>query len=348
VDSFADIARRARGPETSSHLLIWVGVAVALLHQLVAAVLAGFLVHALVVRVASGLSPRFLRPQRARPAALAVVLLVVFGGLTLAGGWTLHFAADIDLSRVLPQLVETLSRLRLDLPEFVLVYLPASPEELRDSVVGALKAHGQSLSALGLEGLAGTLHVLWGVVIGAIVSQANFAPVTAYRPLSAALLLRLLRLNAMFEKVVFAQVRISLLNMLLTAVYLLVILPLAGVYLPLAKTLVLLTFVVGLLPVLGNLLSNSVIVVISLGVSLNVAAASLLFLVLVHKLEYFLNARIIGHSVNASIWEMLLAMFLLEGLFGLPGLVAAPVLYAYLKYELLAAGLVGSVKPEPA
>ena len=107
------------------------------------------------------------------------------------------------------------------------------------------------------------------------------------------------------------------------------------------KTLVLLTFVAGLLPVLGNLISNTVIVVISLGVSPQVAASSLLFLVLVHKLEYLLNAHIIGRSVNASIWEMLLAMITLESLFGLPGLVAAPVLYAYLKQELLAAGLVG-------
>jgi predicted PurR-regulated permease PerM len=73
-----------------------------------------------------------------------------------------------------------------------------------------------------------------------------------------------------------------------------------------------------------------------------VALAALFPLALVQKLEYFLNARIIGRSVNASIWEMLLAMFTLESLFGLPGLAATPVLYACLKQELLAAGLVGT------
>ena len=138
----------------------------------------------------------------------------------------------------------------------------------------------------------------------------------------------------------------TLVNTTLTATYLLLILPIAGVHLPLTKTLVLITFVAGLLPVLGNLISNTVIVVISLGVSPEIAAASLTFLVLVHKLEYFLNAHIIGSSVNASIWEMLLAMITLESLFGLPGLVAAPVLYAYLKQELLAARLVGAAGPE--
>jgi len=219
--------RSLRGPETSSYILIWAGVALVLTHHLVAAALAGFLLHALVAMAASGLSPRLFRPERARPVALALLLL------------------------------------------------------------------------------------------------------------------HLSRLSATFRKVVFAQVRISLVNTILTASYLLLLLPLAGIHLPLAKTLVMLTFVTGLLPVLGNLLSNTVIEVISLGVSAEAAMASLLFLVLVHKLEYFLYARIIGRSVNASIWEMLLAMFTLESLFGLPGLVAAPVLYAYLKQELLAAGLVG-------
>ncbi|HTH39701.1 MAG TPA: hypothetical protein VL968_02850, partial [Rhodocyclaceae bacterium] len=67
---------------------------------------------------------------------------------------------------------------------------------------------------------------------------------------------------------------------------------------------------------------------------------SLLFLVLIHKLEYFLNARIVGGQINARAWELLLAMVLMEAAFGLPGVVAAPVYYAYLKDELKARGLV--------
>ena len=59
-----------------------------------------------------------------------------------------------------------------------------------------------------------------------------------------------------------------------------------------------------------------------------------------HKLEYFVNARIIGQRINAAAWEMLLAMLVLDHLFGLAGLVIAPVLYAYLKAELKQAGLV--------
>jgi len=94
------------------------------------------------------------------------------------------------------------------------------------------------------------------------------------------------------------------------------------------------TFVVGLLPVIGNLISNTVIVVISLSLSVYTAAASLAFLVIIHKLEYFINAKIVGTQIHARAWEILIAMLVMEAAFGVPGVIAAPVFYAYLKAEL--------------
>ena len=67
---------------------------------------------------------------------------------------------------------------------------------------------------------------------------------------------------------------------------------------------------------------------------------SLVFLVLLHKAEYFLNARIIGSQIRAKAWEMLIAMLLLESAFGIPGLIAAPIYYAYMKSEFRDKGLV--------
>jgi len=118
------------------------------------------------------------------------------------------------------------------------------------------------------------------------------------------------------------------------------ILPLFAVHLPLAKTLIALTFLTGLLPVIGNLISNTVITIVGLSLSIYVAAAALVFLVIIHKLEYFLNARIVGSRINARAWELLLAMIVLEAAFGIAGLIAAPIYYAYIKKELSAARLV--------
>jgi predicted PurR-regulated permease PerM len=178
------------------------------------------------------------------------------------------------------------------------------------------------------------------MVIGAMVSLREADGSSTSGPLALALAERARRLGDAFRNVVFAQVRISALNTVFTAVYLLVALPLAGIHLPYAKTLVVVTFLAGLLPVVGNLISNTVIVIVSLSQSLGVAVASLAFLVVVHKLEYFLNARIVGARIHAKAWELLVAMLVMESAFGLAGLVAAPIYYAYLKDELAARGVI--------
>ena len=65
----------------------------------------------------------------------------------------------------------------------------------------------------------------------------------------------------------------------------------------------------------GNLISNTIIIILSLGASLYVALASLVFLVVIHKLEYFLNAKIIGSEIESSAWELLVAMVVFERYF---------------------------------
>jgi hypothetical protein len=79
---------------------------------------------------------------------------------------------------------------------------------------------------------------------------------------------------------------------------------------------------------------------VSLSVSPYVALGSLIYLVAIHKLEYLLNARIVGRQIEARAWELLLAMLLMEAMLGIAGLIAAPIHYAYLKDELIAAGWV--------
>jgi predicted PurR-regulated permease PerM len=83
-----------------------------------------------------------------------------------------------------------------------------------------------------------------------------------------------------------------------------------------------------------------VIVVMSLSVSPGLAIGSLLFLVVIHKLEYFVNARVMGGQIRARAWEILLAMLVMDAIFGIPGVIAAPIYYAYLKNELSAQNLI--------
>jgi predicted PurR-regulated permease PerM len=125
-----------------------------------------------------------------------------------------------------------------------------------------------------------------------------------------------------------------------TGIYLAMVLPLLGVHLPFVKTIIAITFIAGLIPVAGNLISNTVIVIVSLSQSLNVAIGSLVYLIVIHKLDYFLNARIVGLRIRAHAWEILIAMLMMEAVFGVAGVIAAPIYYAYIKSELRARNLV--------
>ena len=148
------------------------------------------------------------------------------------------------------------------------------------------------------------------------------------------------RLGTAFQRVVFAQFWISMINTFFTWLYLDVVLRLFGVDLPLVKILVALTFIVGLLPIIGNLISNTAIVIVCLSQGVPVAARRWSIWSSIHKLEYFLNARIIGSHIKARAWELLIAMLVMEAAFGITGLIAAPIFYAYFKEELREKGLV--------
>ena len=87
--------------------------------------------------------------------------------------------------------------------------------------------------------------------------------------------------------------------------------------------------------VIGNLVSNTIIVFVALTVSLKLAIGALVFLVLIHKLEYFLNSKIIGSRIRNPVWLTLIALIIGERLMGIPGLILAPVVLNYLRVEML-------------
>jgi predicted PurR-regulated permease PerM len=322
-------------PVMVSYLLAALAVPLVLRFHLLPAVFAGLAVHVLTVKLARRLPATWggLTHKLALAAIAFIVMLGLFG--FSIGIWSfLH--GNGGMAALLAAVADTLEQLRHALPASVADALPATVEELHEEIAALLREHGKNISAVGMAGIKTLAHVLLGMVVGGLTALHHFTGSDRWPPFAAALHARARSLADAFDKVVIAQVKISALNTLLTALYLLVVLPLCGIQLPLLTVLIPLTFVTGLLPVVGNLISNMVIVLISLGLSPGVALASLLFLVAIHKLEYFTNARIVGSEVHASAWELLCAMLVMEAVFGVPGLVAAPATYAWLKAEMKA------------
>lgn len=333
--------RSAAIPERASYLLAAAGLALVMLGGLLAALYAGLLVFALVHLLAPRLSAS-LDTQLARLIAVAVLGSVIVLLLT-ATGWLAvgFFMSDAgSLPVLLKKMADLIDQSRSQIPSWLAAYLPPNAEALQQAFAHWIRDHASQATDLGQQMGRLIVHLLIGMVIGAMAALYDTTQIHRYKPLSAALHQRMVWLHQAFTQIVFAQVRIAGLNAVFTGIFLAVALPMAGIELPFVKTMILITFIAGLLPVVGNLISNTVIVIISLSHSLSTAVIALLFLVTIHKLEYFLNAKIIGTQINAKAWELLTAMLVMESVFGIPGVIAAPVFYAYLKNELVAAGQV--------
>lgn len=333
-------------PDTRHQLASWVlaalGLFLILRLQLLPALLAGLLVAELVHVIVPRLQILRIGHTRGRLVAVALLAVLVSGALTIGVlALTAFFRSDAgSLSTLLARMADIVDEARDKLPDWAGSRLPADAEALRVASAEWLRTHADFVQTTGKQVGVTLTHILVGLIIGGLVALREVRTDRTPGPLAVAMSERVTGLGTAFRRIVFAQIRISALNTTLTGLYLAVVLPAMGVQLPFTKTMIAITFLVGLMPVIGNLVSNTVIVTVSLSHSLGAAVGSLAFLVIIHKLEYFVNARIVGSQIQARAWELLTAMLAMEAAFGITGLIAAPVYYAYLKLELANRGLI--------
>ena len=324
----------------SSYILAALGLVGVLVLHLLVPLLVGLLVYQLVVSI-TPFAQRYFNTKLAKMLVVVLFATVVIAAITGAVfGLISFFRSDIEnLPKLMAKVSDILDRVRAGIPSYFGAYLPDDIADLQRKALDLLRAHVAELQLMGTHTLVTFAETIIAMVIGVVLSLREVDPHFTPGPLAIALTRRSELFAQAFRNVALSQLSISLLNTTFTAIYLLIGLHLFDVHLPLTKTMIAITFIVGLLPIIGNLTSNTIVVVVSLAHSPAVAVASLVFLVVIHKLEYFLGARIVGSRIKSQIWELLIAMMVMEALFGVPGLVAAPIYYAYLKSELLASRL---------
>ena len=322
-------------PVLASYILAAIALLLVLKAGFLVALFSGLLVFSLVHLMVPTIQKKYSNKQ-ARLIAVIILSTIVIASISLGiWGAIVFFRSDAgSLSMLLQKLADIIAASHGQIPDWARAYFPEDVDSLGKILTNGLLEHAVEAKTLSQEAGHLIVHLLLGMIIGSMLAMQDVSHHLHYKPFAAALYQRVSTLAQMFHKVVFAQVRISLINTFFTSIYLTAVLPLLDVHLPLTISLIAITFIAGLIPVIGNIVSNSAIVIVSLSHSPHIAALSLTYMVVIHKLEYFLNARIIGTQVNAKSWELLTAILVMETLFGLPGVVAAPVFYAYIKKEL--------------
>lgn len=270
-----------------------------------------------------------------------VASLISFGSYSLYN-YILLSNISSDFSLILNKIISIIENNKLQ--QFG---LPTKITEIKNYIVTFLKSHTSDLTNISKHGLSALIYILIGIIVGAMlifhvkVHHNNSNKLIEQNDVNSSLYIkqdiiaRIKNFKKAFSNVFVAQFKISLIDTILTGIYLYAVLPIFDVNLPFKFTILIIAFIVGLIPVVGNLISNTIIVLMSLSISIKVAISSLIFLVVIHKLEYFLNAKIIGSQINSTAWELLLIMIVFEKIFGIGGIIVAPIYYAYFKQELI-------------
>jgi predicted PurR-regulated permease PerM len=211
-------------------------------------------------------------------------------------------------------------------------------DSLKDLALDSVKGQARNWSSFAKVARGTTTNMLF-LIAGCVVAISFFlnprfelgrdrdVRTDLYGLTCAEIAKRFSTLYRSFVTVMGGQIIISAINTVLTAIFVFT------VGLPYSVVVIGVTFLCGLLPVVGNIISNTVIVMIGFTVSPKMALGALVFLVAIHKLEYFLNSKIVGYRIRNPLWLTLLGLIVGERLMGVPGMILAPVLLNYIKLE---------------
>lgn len=237
-------------PIFASFVLAAAALLVVMQAGLLAALYAGLLVYSLVHLLAPALGKK-IDGQRARMIAVGILgSLIVLMLIFMVWSGISFFLSDAgSVTVLLKKMADLIEESRAQIPDWLAVYLPQGAEDLRQLITIWMREHAVDAKNIGEETGRTLVHLIAGMVIGALAALYDTTRDHHYLPLSAALHQRVVNLHQAFRQMVFAQVRIAAINAVFTGIYLAVLLPMAGIHLPFVKTLILLTFIAGLLPV---------------------------------------------------------------------------------------------------
>jgi predicted PurR-regulated permease PerM len=258
----------------------------------------------------------------------AVAVFAVGGGLVYFANLAYRTFPKIAETAI-PAIVGVAEKNGIELPFTDYASLKAAAlDEAREgvAVVGRYATTASLNFVLVVAGLVVALSIFLGTGWTTDRHELN-APDNLYFSVTRELTDRFKSFYDSFAKVIGAQILISVINTALTTVFLLFN------HYTNSGLLATFVFLCGLIPIVGNIISNSLIVGVGFTITARTGIYALIFLVAIHKLEYFLNSRIIGSRIKSPMWLTLIGLILGERLMGLTGMVLAPVALHFIRVE---------------
>jgi len=273
-----------------------------------------------------------------RSKILAIVLYAI--GVVVIGYGLYYFTSQVYKTKAISEIAEKTIPAVVNFAEQQGIELPFTDyASLKSLALDEFKDRVANLGRYAREATVQLAMLIIGLVVAVSLflnskweteSDPDVVKGSLYSTVVSELALRFASFYSSFSRVIGAQIIISLINTTLTSVFL------VWNQFPFAPVIIVLTFLCGLLPIIGNILSNTLIVGVAFTIPDNgprMALFALIFLIVIHKCEYFLNSKIIGDRIKNPMWLTLVGIVLGEKLMGIPGMILAPVVLHYIKVE---------------
>ncbi len=276
---------------------------------------------------------RFFQRRLSRALSLWLALAAFLLAATALSWMLVRFVRQTI--HTLPQIAATAIPRLVVLSDSHGINLPFdNVDELHEMVIHAIRGNAEAITKTSGALTTDIFHVLIIMLVAMLAFFSRQQPVE-YGPNLFDTLRRELGARTQtflqgFEKVFGAQLAISAAYAVLTFLFLWTMGYSHVIFLTLAS------FLFGVLPIIGNLISNIIIVASGLAMTTRHALFALGFLVLIHKSGYLVYGRVLGTSLKVPMWQTLLAILLGEAALGVPGMLLAPAMLHYIKEELRA------------
>src|SRR5947209_634008 len=254
-------AARPRARPSNAEIAAWILVGALILYvmmvRITAAVIGGVALYLILDRLAASLSKR-IPGMAARTTAVILVTLVGGGVIVGIAAFSISFLQHhVDtIPAMMQQMADILRSTRLWLGGYGHQLIPdfmTDAETIKTGMVDWLKNHAGALKIAGGTFSIGLLHVVMGMLLAIVVffRHVTHHDDTSRGPLARYLTEKVDRFAHAFSRIASAQIKVSLFNTFITALYLLTLL-LLGRTIPFMTTLIVITFIFGLIPIVGN------------------------------------------------------------------------------------------------